>query len=110
MTNYAKLTEPGMEYFTNKLLQKCKVWKYNYYNRIFNILIFAIFCVLIVAILYCCKHSKKAKKINSKKEIQMKKQHTINTLKNLQEINQKVHSERISNVPFESNLDNKIFV
>lgn len=110
MTNYAKLTEPGMEYFTSKLLQKCKIWKYNYYNRIFNISIFMVFCITLVGMLYYCKYSKTKKEKNRLKDSQQKKQHTIDTLKVLQKLNQKVHSERISNLPFESNLDNKIFV
>jgi len=110
MTNYAKLTEPGMEYFTNKLLQKCKMWKYNYYNRILNITIFVIFVTICACVLYYCKYSKTMKEKNKSQHDQFKKQHTLDTLKVLQKLKQKVHSERISNLPFESNLDNKIFV
>lgn len=106
---YANLTEPGMKHFTSVLLQNCKVLKYEYYNRIFNAIIFVLFVIITCFILYYCKYTKENRIQNEEHQYESKQKHTLRTLQNIQKYKQKIESERISNIPFQTS-DYKIFM
>lgn len=109
MTYCANLIEPGMKYFMSTLLQECQLLKYEYYNRMFNAIVFVFFILVTFGILYYCKHTKENQVQNEKDQYQSKKQHTLKTLQSIQKYKQKTESERISNIPFQTS-DYKIFM
>lgn len=112
MPKYARLVEPNMENIMQNLLQNCREWKSNYYNRMINATLLILFVLTTGITLYYCKNTKQVTTKAKKRHEQHKKEHTLRTLQTLQKINQKVQSERISSVPFDRtfNLDNKIFI
>lgn len=112
MSGYARLVEPNMQNVMQNLLQNCHECKSRYYNRIVNATLLIVFCLITGTTLYYCKKTKHEYLKQNKNHEKCKKEHTLRTLQNLQHINQKVQSERISSIPFDStfNLDNKIFM
>ena len=112
MPKYATLVEPNMQNSMRNLLQNCHEWKTQYYNRIINASLLFMFILITSTTLYYCKTTKQSTTKEKIRNEQYKKEHTLRTLQNLQSINQKVQSERISSVPFDRtfNLDNKIFM
>lgn len=98
------LVEPSVKYFTREILKKCKLHRQNYYNYIFNISIGVFLVVIIGCMLYYGRKTKIYKEENKEKIEREKQEYILETCKKMNDLEEKKHSEMISNLPFESEL------
>ena len=97
MSYGANLVEPGVHYFFNETLKKCKEFKDKYYNLIYNVFMFACFCLLFYIILrfkYKSKNDLQEKKMNEIK----KEKYILSKIKNYQS-EKKMNSNIITGLP-----------
>lgn len=98
------LVEPSMKYFTREILKKCKINRQNYYNYIFNIVIGVFIVIVIGSMLFYGRKTKLYKEENKEKIERDKQEYIIETCKKMNDLEEKKHSEMISNLSFESEL------
>ena len=68
MESYPILTEPGVHYFLCGILKQCREQKYAIYSKLFNLLLFLLFVLLLGSILY---HRHKGKMTDKEKKTRM---------------------------------------
>ena len=102
VNNAPYLIEPGVKYFFNELLKKCKTTKAVYFNNIINIALLGIFLIILGGFLF---YSYKEKQdTHGKKQKQFQQETFIaNKIKLISKEQQKKRNEIITNLPeFES--------
>lgn len=108
----ASLIEPGMRYYTDHMLKRCRKNKYIYHSYIFNIIGGICFFAVLFTLLWYCKKEKEEKEKNKNKIQEQKEIILLDTIKKMKFYDQKRKSEMISNIPFESELhyEDKLFM
>jgi len=96
--NYgANLVEPGVHFFFNETLKKCKDFKDKYYNLIYNVLMFAGFCLIMFLILRYKYKSKIDIQEQKHRELQ-KEKYITSKIRNYQS-EKKMNSNIITGLP-----------
>ena len=92
------LTEPGVKYFLNETLKQCREFKNTYHNLIYNIVLCALFFLLLLFILII---KYKGKLTPSEREIKNreKQQYILSKIKNYQQAKQRAQDELITGLP-----------
>ena len=108
----ASLIEPGMRYYTDNMLKRCRKNKYIYNSYIFNIIGGICFFAVLFTLLWYCRREKEEKDKNKDKIQEQKEIVLLDTIKKMRVYDQKRKSEMISNIPFESELhyEDKLFM
>ena len=96
------LTEPGVKYFLQETLKKCKLKRDKYNNRILNLSLLILFVILVCALLYY-KYRTRPTEEDRKKKKQLKRDYFITRVRKLEAQKAKKNSRSITNLPkFES--------
>lgn len=103
--NNPSLTEPGVKYFINETLKNCKIHKYEYYNKLFNMaLFFGFFGILVCVIYYSYKEKKD--ELNKELENEKKQQYILNMVKQFNDKQLRQQGNKITDLPvFESEFE-----
>lgn len=98
--NFSKpiLIEPGARYFLNETLKKCHIFKENYKNVLFNIVLFILF-LLILGIILLVKYKGKLTLEEIKEKELEKKKYILSKIKNYQDSRRRDQQELISGLP-----------
>ena len=96
-----RLIEPGIQYFLGATLHKCHVLKEKYNNILMNGTIFAIFALIISAILYFSYKGKLTPEERQQRENE-KYQYIVSKIKNFQHAKKIAHQDLITNLPLMS--------
>ena len=92
------LIEPGTKYFLNETLKKCHIFKENYKNILFNVVLFIAF-LLILAIILIVKYKGKLTLEQMKEKELEKKKYILLKIKNYQDSRRREEQELISGLP-----------
>ena len=92
------LIEPGVSYFFSKTLQNCHVKKMQYYNKLYNLFLFALFFIILGVVLYYKYKGKLTPKERKYKE-QKERIYIMNKIKSLDIEKQKKNQQIITNLP-----------
>ena len=92
------LIEPGTKYFLNETLKKCHIFKENYKNILFNVVLFISF-LLILAIILIVKYKGKLTLEQMKEKELEKKKYILLKIKNYQDSRRREEQELISGLP-----------
>ena len=93
-----KLVEPGIKYFMDATLKKCKSNKEIYYNNIFNIVSFIVL-IFILAIFLFFKYKGKLTPIEKQKKLDEQRHYILSKIKQFQDIKKQQSQELITNLP-----------
>lgn len=98
--NFSKpiLIEPGTRYFLNETLKKCHIFKENYKNALFNVVLFILF-LLILGIILLVKYKGKLTLEEIKEKELEKKKYILSKIKNYQDSRRREQQELISGLP-----------
>jgi len=102
--NYVRpsLTEPGVTYFLQETLKQCKEKREIFNTRVFNLVLFGGFTVILASLLYY-KYSTRPTEKDRKRKKQLKRDYFINKVRQLEAKKAKQLNETITNLPkFES--------
>jgi len=92
------LTEPGVKYFLGKTLQNCGEFKNKYHNFIVNMILWAIFIIILASFLIY-KYKGKLTVAERKQQDDIKKQYILNKIKNVQISRQRANETLITGLP-----------
>jgi len=92
------LIEPGVKYFLHQTLKQCHIVRDNFYNFIFNIGLFLIFCIILGIILFY-KFKGRLTPIELEKKNKEKQQYILSKIKIFQEAKRVAHNELITGLP-----------
>ena len=102
--NYVRpsLTEPGVTYFLQETLKQCKEKREIFNTRVFNLVLFGGFTLILASLLYY-KYSTRPTEKDRKRKKQLKREYFINKVRQLEAKKAKQLNETITNLPkFES--------
>tara|TARA_B110000261_G_C13041459_1_gene340508 strand:+ start:837 stop:1169 length:333 start_codon:yes stop_codon:yes gene_type:complete len=95
---YPKLIEPGVKYFLERSLKNAHIYKVEFYNTIFNIILFVVFCLSVV-----CFFGYKYKGKLSQEEVEKKDheshQYVLKQIKKFQVATLKSEQSLITGLP-----------
>ena len=97
------LVEPGIKYFLHETLKKCKEYKEQYNNYLYNAGLFIFFMLILGAILLY-KYRGKLSTEEMQQRDREKKQYILSKIKNFQDAKRIAHQELIASLP---NWDNE---
>jgi hypothetical protein len=97
------LVEPGIKYFLHETLKKCKEYKEQYNNYLYNAGLFIFFTLILGAILLY-KYRGKLSMEEMQQRDREKKQYILSKIKNFQDAKRIAHQELITSLP---NWDNE---
>ena len=97
------LVEPGIKYFLHETLKKCKEYKEQYNNYLYNVGLFIFFMLILGAILLY-KYRGKLSNEEMQQKDREKKQYILSKIKNFQDAKRIAHQELITSLP---NWDNE---
>ncbi len=97
------LVEPGIKYFLHETLKKCKEYKEQYNNYLYNAGLFIFFTLILGAILLY-KYRGKLSTEEMQQRDREKKQYILSKIKNFQDAKRIAHQELITSLP---NWDNE---
>lgn len=97
------LVEPGIKYFLHETLKKCKEYKEQYNNYLYNAGLFIFFMLILGAILLY-KYRGKLSMEEMQQRDREKKQYILSKIKNFQDAKRIAHQELITSLP---NWDNE---
>ena len=97
------LVEPGIKYFLHETLKKCKEYKEQYNNYLYNAGLFIFFMLILGAILLY-KYRGKLSTEEMQQRDREKKQYILSKIKNFQDAKRIAHQELITSLP---NWDNE---
>lgn len=92
------LIEPGVKYFLNETLKQCHQFKEKYNNMLFNISLFALFCIILGILLFVKYKGKPSVAEIEQKELE-KKQYILSKIRNFQDAKRREHQELITGLP-----------
>ena len=98
------LIEPGMKYFMRETLKKCKTNKFEHYSKMFNIIGFISF-ILILGIFLVVRYKGKLTPIEKQYKLNEQRHYILSTIKQFQDVKRQQNQELITNIPkWESDL------
>jgi len=97
------LVEPGIKYFLHETLKKCKDYKEQYNNYLYNAGLFIFFMLILGAILLY-KYRGKLSTEDMQQKDREKRQYILSKIKNFQDAKRIAHQELITSLP---NWDNE---
>lgn len=97
-----KLIEPGIKYFMQKSLYNSHSFKINYYNTIFNVILFVIFLLIVLVILYS-KYKGKQKPEEVKLREKQSQEYVLEKIKKFQISKRKMEQDLITGLPHWNN-------
>jgi hypothetical protein len=97
------LVEPGIKYFLHETLKKCKEYKEQYNNYLYNAGLFIFFTLILGAILLY-KYRGKLSTEEMQQRDREKRQYILSKIKNFQDAKRIAHQELITSLP---NWDNE---
>ena len=97
------LVEPGIKYFLHETLKKCKEYKEQYNNYLYNAGLFIFFMLILGAILLY-KYRGKLSTEEMQQKDREKRQYILSKIKNFQDAKRIAHQELITSLP---NWDNE---
>ena len=104
-TKTAILVEPGMKYFMDATLKKCKSNKNEYYTKIFNFVTLIAF-LLVLGIFLIIRYKGKLTPMQKQKKLDEQRHYILSQIKQFQNIKREQREELISNIPkWESDLN-----
>lgn len=92
------LTEPGVKYFLNQALKQTHLIRLNFYNTMFNIGLFIVFCLIVGGVLMY-KYKGKMSSAELAKRNKEKHQYILEKIKNFQIAKQRAQQELITGLP-----------
>ena len=100
------LVEPGIKYFLNETLKKCREFRSKYNNWLFNIGLFIAFVLILGAILLY-KYKGKLTPVEKDVKERKKQQYILSKIKNFQDAKRIASQELITGLPgWENEYDN----
>ncbi len=100
------LIEPGTKYFLGQNLKQTHAYKLLFYNKLFNIGIFALFILILGAILLY-KYKGRLTPIEKEKKNREKQQYILTRIKKFQDAKRIAHQELITGLPeWENDYEN----
>lgn len=93
------LIEPGVKYFLNETLNKCREYKLEYYNTLYNISLAIIF-FLILGMLLLYKYKGKMTPSEKLKKEREKQEYIMTRIGNYQNAKRKEQQELITGLPY----------
>lgn len=103
--NKPALIEPGVKYFIGETLKNCNKNKYEYYNKLFNLILFLLFFSILAITIYFSYVSKKTN-IDKSLQNQQKQEYILNMVQKIHDNQLKKHGDKITNLPeFESEFE-----
>jgi hypothetical protein len=96
--NKPMLTEPGIRYFIGEMLKQCHKYKEQYYNNVFNIMLFISFFV-ILGILLLYKYKGKLTPEEIAENDKLKKQYILSKIKLYKEEKIRTQQSLITGLP-----------
>ena len=105
--NNPKLIEPGAKYFFDETLKRCRMTKYNYFNRIYNVCLTILFVLVIGSILYCTYKTKNNEYMQKQRTLQQEL-YIASKIKKIKQAQRRERGQMITNIPeFEDNQHNQ---
>ena len=92
------LIEPGMKYFMDATLKKCRAIKNDYYTKIFNGTCLLGF-ILILGIFLIIKYKGKLTPIEKQQKLTEKRHYILSKMKQFQDIKREQRQELMTNLP-----------
>jgi len=98
------LIEPGMKYFMDATLKKCRANKNEYYSKMFNSICLIGF-LLVLGIFLVIRYKGKLTPIQKQKKLDEQRHYVLSKIKQFQDIKRQQRQELITNLPkWESDL------
>lgn len=92
------LIEPGVKYFLNEMLKQTHIFRKNYQNTLFNLLLMILF-ILILGSILVYKYKGKLTPLEKQDKDIAKQQYILTKIKNLQIAKKIAHQELITGLP-----------
>ena len=96
--NKPLLIEPGMKYFMDATLKKCRATKNLYYTKIFNIACLVGF-VLVLGVFLLVRYKGKLTPLEKQKKLDDQRHYILSKVKQFQDIKRQQRQELITNLP-----------
>jgi len=104
LDNKPNLIEPGMKYYMNATLKKCRANKNKYYTKVFNIICLIGF-VLGLGICLIIRYKGKLTPLEKQQKLDEQRHYILSNIKKFQDIKSQQKQELITNLPkWESDL------
>ena len=98
------LIEPGMKYFMRETLKKCKINKFEHYSKMFNIIGFISFTI-ILGIFLIIRYKGKLTPVEKQNKLNEQRHYILSKIKQFQDVKRQQREELITNIPkWESDL------
>ena len=92
------LIEPGTKYFLNQSLKQTHEYKIHFYNKMFNLGLFALFIFILGAILLY-KYKGRLTPLEKEQKNREKQQYILSKIKKFQDAKRIAHQELITGLP-----------
>lgn len=92
------LIEPGVRFFLHQSLKQCNILREEYYNLVFNIMVF-VGLLLFFGLILVYKYKGRLSTSEMQKKNKEKQQYLLSKIQNFQENKRKSHQELITGLP-----------
>ena len=92
------LIEPGVKYFLRETLKQCHQFREKYHNFLFNLALFSVFLLIVLAILFY-KYKGRITPAEKEKKTREKQQYILSKIKTFQDAKKQAHQELITGLP-----------
>lgn len=96
------LVEPGVKYFFKETLKQCNEYKFEYYNSLYNVILFAILSIILFTI-FVYNYKNKETSYQRREKLRMQEEYLASKIHRLKQEKQRERGQMITNIPeFES--------